>query len=227
MCQPMAGTSFFFEKKPSCAILCLFSIANFNHVFHLVYFCRCIAAFCRETISSLTIRFKKGCFIILLDSNTTFYIFILFLLFLFLFPFYLREKKKQKIKKQIHELAKCTLEMSPKEFMSMRKYSLGGRGHKSYARTMNFAGVYILHNKTKDLYYVGQGKKALDRVNSHFTGKGNGDVYADYKYGDTFSIKMIALADSGFSTLNELERNTIMAYDAYNKGYNKTRGNVR
>ena len=33
----------------------------------------------------------------------------------------------------------------------------------------------------------------FDRVNAHFTGKGNGDVYADYKYGDEFIIKMISL----------------------------------
>lgn len=75
------------------------------------------------------------------------------------------------------------------------------------------------------MYYVGQGKKVFQRVNNHFTGHGNGDVYADYKYGDKFTIKMIALENSGFTTLNELERNTIAPYDAYAKGYNKTRGN--
>lgn len=133
--------------------------------------------------------------------------------------------KAGKIRKQIRGLANNALEMQPKEFMEMRNYSFGGRGRKSYARTMNFAGVYILHNKTKNLYYVGQGKKVLDRVNCHFTGKGNGDVYADYKYGDLFTIRMIKLENSGFKTLNELERNTIMVYDAYNHGYNKTRGN--
>jgi hypothetical protein len=45
-----------------------------------------------------------------------------------------------------------------------------------YSNNYNFAGVYILHNKSKDLYYVGQGKQVLNRVYSHFTGKGNGDV---------------------------------------------------
>ena len=67
--------------------------------------------------------------------------------------------------------------------------------------------------------------EVLNRVNSHFTGKGNGDVYADYKYGDYFTIKMIALDKSGYTSLNELERNTIMTYDAFASGYNKTRGN--
>ncbi len=133
--------------------------------------------------------------------------------------------KKAIIRKKITGLANNTLEMSPEEFMKMRKTSFGGRGRPSYALTQNFVGVYILYNKTKNMYYVGQGKEVLNRVNAHFTGKGNGDVYADYKYGDIFTIKMIALSTSGFSSLNELERNTIMTYNSYANGYNKTRGN--
>ena len=85
--------------------------------------------------------------------------------------------------------------------------------------------MYILLNKTKNMYYVGQAIKIYDRVNQHFTGHGNGDVYADWKYGDEFTIKLIPLKRSGFKTLNELERNTISAYNAFSKGYNKTRGN--
>lgn len=133
--------------------------------------------------------------------------------------------KKQKINKQIDGLANNVLEMTPEEFMKMRKTSFGGRGRPSYALTKNFAGVYILFNKTKNMYYVGQGKQVLNRVNAHFTGKGNGDVYADYKYGDIFTIKMIALENSRFQSLNDLERNTIRRYNAYSNGYNKTRGN--
>ena len=142
---------------------------------------------------------------------------ILFLLYI--------HKKKEKIREQIRGLAENTLEMTPDEFFKMRKASFGGRGRASYALTQNFAGVYILFNSTKNMYYVGQGKAVLNRVNAHFTGKGNGDVYADYKYGDKFTIKMISLEKSGYSTLNELERNTIMAYDSFAHGYNKTRGN--
>ncbi len=139
--------------------------------------------------------------------------------------FHYRRKQKQHIKRQIRGLANNTLEMTPEEFFSMRNASFGGKGSPSFALTMNFAGVYILFNSTKNMYYVGQGKEILNRVNSHFTGKGNGDVYADYKYGDKFTIKMIALNGSGFHTLNDLERNTILTYDAFSSGYNKTRGN--
>ena len=48
---------------------------------------------------------------------------------------------------------------------------------------------------------------------------------SDYKYGDEFTIKMISLRDSGYNTLNALERDAIETYGAYANGYNKTRGN--
>lgn len=129
------------------------------------------------------------------------------------------------IKNKIKRLADNVLEITPQEFFKIRNSSNGGRGKKHISTQCDFAGVYILYNHTKNMYYVGQGKKVFQRVNNHFTGHGNGDVYADYKYGDEFTIKMIALENSGFSTLNELERNTIATYGAYSKGYNKTRGN--
>ena len=138
---------------------------------------------------------------------------------------YSTHKKQEKIKTQIKGLAENTLEMTPEEFFAMRNTSFGGRGRPSFALTQNFAGVYILFNSTKNMYYVGQGKEVLNRVNAHFTGRGNGDVYADFKYGDKFTIKMIALDKSGYTTLNELERNTIMTYNSFASGYNKTRGN--
>lgn len=129
------------------------------------------------------------------------------------------------IKNKIRKLADNVLEITPEEFFRIRNSSNGGRGKGHISTYYDFAGVYILYNHTKKMHYVGQGKKVFQRVNSHFTGHGNGDVYADYKYGDKFTIKMIKLQNSGFRTLNELERNTIKTYNAYSKGYNKTRGN--
>ena len=75
------------------------------------------------------------------------------------------------------------------------------------------------------MYYVGQAVRVPDRINNHFTGRGNGDVYADYKYGDIFTIQMISLINSGYSSLDKLEKNMIYAYNAYENGYNKTKGN--
>ena len=133
-----------------------------------------------------------------------------------------REKQK-KIKQKVEKLSKTKAELTPQEFIKLRAQTFGGdrRRHDK----LNFEGVYVLFNSTKNMYYVGQGKKVLDRVNMHFTGKGNGDVYADNKYGDEFTIKIIGLKHSGYRTLNALERDTIATFDAYAKGYNKTKGN--
>lgn len=130
--------------------------------------------------------------------------------------------RRSRISSQVLNLANNAIEMTPEQFMRMRNMTIG---RKKYALTMNYPGVYILHNKTKNLYYVGQGKQVLNRVYAHFTGHGNGDVYADYKYGDLFTIRTIRLQGSGFSNLNDLERYCIRAYNAYSRGYNRTRGN--
>ena len=129
------------------------------------------------------------------------------------------------IKSKIKRLANNVLEINPEEFFKIRNASNGGRGRKHISTSEDFSGVYILYNHTKNMYYVGQSVKVLRRVNAHFTGHGNGDVYADYKYGNNFTIKMIELQKSGFKTLNELERHTIKTYNAFSQGYNKNRGN--
>ena len=133
--------------------------------------------------------------------------------------------KRKEIDYKIESLAAGAEELTPEEFFKLRNYSFGGRGTPKYALSKNFSGVYIIYNHTKDTYYVGQAQKILDRVNNHFTGRGNGDVYADYKYGDRFTIKMISLENSGYSNLNDLERDTIRKYNSFSMGYNKTRGN--
>lgn len=94
-------------------------------------------------------------------------------------------------------------------------------------RQNDFTGVYVLHNKTKGMYYVGQSVRVIDRAGRHLTGHGNGDVYADFKYGDEFEVSTVSLAESGYGSLNDLERDTIAAYDAYKSGYNRTPGNAR
>lgn len=147
---------------------------------------------------------------------------ILIYVIVIILAFLIRFSQIKKTKEKIKGLADNTLEITPEEFFAIKKEKIG---KKSIANQYDFAGVYILYNNTKNMYYVGQSVNVFKRVSNHLTGYGNGNVYADFKYGDDFTIKMIALENSGFNTLNELERNTIMTYNAYSKGYNKTRGN--
>ena len=131
---------------------------------------------------------------------------------------------KDYLRRKILNLVNNNTEVTPEEFFELRNAKVG-KSKSIEGKLYNFPGVYVIHNQTKNMYYVGQGKTVLDRVNNHFTGKGNGDVYADYKYNDSFEISIIPFENSGFSSLNELEKLAINTYNAYTNGYNKTRGN--
>lgn len=98
---------------------------------------------------------------------------------------------------------------SAEEFMAQRK-ALTQQGE--------ITGIFIVHNATKDLYYVGQSAKAIDRAAIQFLGRGNCDVYADYKYGDSFNVRIVPLSESGYESLNELKRAAIQALEAAGEG---------
>ncbi len=144
---------------------------------------------------------------------------LIFIIFMLICVYFFKNSRKDRIKK----LARKNESTTPQEFFKLRKKVSGKRRVTTFDN--EFAGVYIIYNETKDMYYVGQSKHVLARVNSHLTGHGNGDVYADYKYGDNIAITLIPLEGSGYGNLNTLEKDTIDLYDAYNKGYNRTRGN--
>lgn len=85
---------------------------------------------------------------------------------------------------------------------------------KALTQQGEITGIFIVHNATKDLYYVGQSAKAIDRAAIQFLGRGNCDVYADYKYGDSFSVRIVPLSESGYESLNELKRAAIQPLEA-------------
>ena len=128
-----------------------------------------------------------------------------------------RIDEKHRVDNILYTIQDRSIEISTYEFFELKKTKL--------VDVKKVKGVYILHNYQNGKYYVGQSKSVFDRVNNHFTGKGNGDIYVDYKKGDRFTIKMIPLSGSGFYDLDSLERHFIEYYHAYDRGYNKTRGN--
>lgn len=130
--------------------------------------------------------------------------------------------ENRRYRRKIRKLFRRARQWTPNELFSLRRRKT--KGGRSLATPYNVPGVYVLQNHTKRRYYVGQGRRALDRIHAHFTGRGNGDIYADYKYGDNFTIRLIPLKSSRYKTLNDLERHTIDVFRAYDKGYNRTRG---
>ena len=125
-------------------------------------------------------------------------------------------RKEKALQAAITDMTNASGAVSPREFLK----------HKgAFLKDGDYTGVYVIHNVSKDMYYVGQSVRVIGRVTQHFTGHGNGDVYADYKYGDTFTINTIALSGSGYNSLDALERDAIQTYHAFDRGYNRTRGN--
>lgn len=68
--------------------------------------------------------------------------------------------------------------------------------------------------------YVGQSVNVYKRVHNHFNGKGNGDIYADAKYGKYIYVKIIP-CEAG--EMNQMEKELISFYNATDS-YNKTSG---
>ena len=134
-----------------------------------------------------------------------------------------RRRREEALCQKLNDLTNKHHPVPAEEFLNI---SAALKKHGRQPRVIfDIEGVYILHNITKHKYYVGQGHNVFSRVKQHFAGRGNGDVYADYKYGDRFTVQILPFQNSGFSSLNEMERKIIALYDAYYSGYNKTRGN--
>ena len=108
------------------------------------------------------------------------------------------------------------INMSVAEFLAARKEPYGP-GLKP--------GVYVLKNKETGQAYVGQSTCPSQRVFTHLSGRGNGDVYMDVQLGDRFDVCFYALDDAQFHDLNELEVHMIRIFEADTKGYNRQSGN--
>lgn len=126
---------------------------------------------------------------------------------------YLKRRKKQ-VQNEFNNFVNEMSVISVNEFMKLKQQQKG-----------DMVGVYVIYNENRNMYYVGQAKKLFFRINQHFTGHGNGDVYADYKIGNNFKIMIIPLSDSGYKDIDLLEKDMIQKYNAYECGYNKTKGN--
>ncbi|ONG61247.1 excinuclease ABC subunit C [Bacillus cereus] len=147
-----------------------------------------------------------------------------------------RNKNKGIVRKELDSLRKKMIKYTPQELLELKSKKV-----RESQDINNFSGVYIIHNRVKDLYYIGQAVKVFDRAYTHFIKnpelqKGRyelnvefnlPEIFHDYNLGDKFIISLIPLENTAFSTLNELEDNAIRAYDSLvPNGYNRNPGNV-
>jgi hypothetical protein len=93
-------------------------------------------------------------------------------------------------------------------------------------------GVYVIHNKENDKYYVGQSKDVMKRIRQHF----NGTIPKNYIFTEDYYSSKIDNKDNLFEIkiikcktkdeLDRLEKELISEYDSWNNGYNGTSGNI-
>lgn len=125
---------------------------------------------------------------------------------------YLERKKYEIYLKEIR------LKIQNEELITIKEF------YDSYNKNINIYGVYILYNKTKNKYYVGKSQNIVSRVKNHIEGRGNAHLFADLKYGDEFMISLVSYDSQKFTSLNQQERFYISVFDAFENGYNRTRG---
>lgn len=134
---------------------------------------------------------------------------------------------EEEINKEIQILEHEAISIDPHKFLTLNKDLKNRKKSRLYSQGLNFEGIYVLHNITKDKHYVGQSVNVIKRVGMHFGGKksGNAQVYQDFKKGHEWNIKLIDMKTTNYNNLNDLEKYAIKLYKGYDKGYNKTRGN--
>ena len=129
-------------------------------------------------------------------------------------------KKERELKSRVNNMMQNQVTTNATIFL--QDYKLLAQKRNGSISSMENSGVYVILNLTKNLYYVGQSKNVLKRVKSHLTGSGNGDVYADFKYGDNFEV---TIHNCSIIDLNNIERTFISKYNASgSNGYNKNNG---
>ena len=124
-----------------------------------------------------------------------------------------------------------------KEFLKLEDH-VAGRRPNTGSREVNkkfterkkgrdYEGVYIIHNLTRNIYYVGQSKGVRSRARKHLDCKShNKELNRDIARGHKFTVELRSREGSGFFDLDTMEMYYISMYEADTKGYNKTVGNI-
>lgn len=140
--------------------------------------------------------------------------------------FVLHPEKMKQLPKSVMK-RNGTKERMQHRFVRMRDVTAFRNRFRERYGFYEISGIYIIFNKTRNKYYVGQGQKAVQRCLQHFTNPNDNakDIMIDFENGDVFYINFVRLSDTKYNTLDELEYDYIAKYDCVNSGYNKKHGN--
>lgn len=139
-----------------------------------------------------------------------------------------QHKRREKIRKEIY--SSSFLHYKDFEKRWLHATGIGKFGNRDGFKYQDGPGCYIItiySNPVTDEnwckyenIYIGQSVRVCQRVHNHFNGKGNGDVYADIKYGKWVYVRFVRCEEH---KMNDKEKELISVFNA-TKSYNKTKG---
>jgi len=137
------------------------------------------------------------------------------------------QEAKIKLLKREEQKAKLeTFKQTKEQLRDKLKSQLDAKEWKPLAAILNSAdkggvGIYIIHNKTRDKYYVGQAKQIHARIKKHFDVP---DLARDFLTGDQMQVKFLTANELDESyRLDHIEKTGI---EIFNAEYNRTSGNI-
>ena len=93
--------------------------------------------------------------------------------------------------------------------MTKRTYDIHSRQDDiKFMKELDFQGLYVIKNLTNKRYYIGRGDKVFRKVDRHFRGYGNQEVFVDYSKKDEFVVSFIKFDDSEYDNMDEFEKKT-------------------
>lgn len=129
-------------------------------------------------------------------------------------------KEKELLEIKLKDYKRLSLEPDDEGFLNLKNSF-------NYSWVDEIKGVYIIWNKTKNKYYVGQSKNIMKRImNQHFNkGDVKNIIFAkDWFNNDDFYWKYDECQTK--DKMDELEKIYIEEYNSFTSGYNSTSGNT-
>lgn len=74
-----------------------------------------------------------------------------------------------------------------------------------YMKSLDFKGVYCIKNQTKRKYYIDIGDNVFRKVDRHFKGYGNQEIFTDFKNKNNFSV-IFWKNDSRYDDINDYKK---------------------
>lgn len=148
---------------------------------------------------------------------------IIFFIILMLLLVFITNRKKNKLKREIYSGTFLYYKDFEQRWIAKDKSRTGFKyedGPGCYVITIYHRPVKRNRWKNYENIYIGQSVNVYQRVHNHFNGKGNGDIYADIKYGKHVYVRFIRCQKQ---EMNDLEKELIATFDA-TSSYNKTKG---